>query len=304
MSSFTPINLSGIPAPSVVEVLDYETILSAMLADLQARDTVFTALVESDPAYKILEVCAYRELLLRQRVNDAAKAVMLTYALGADLDNLGGLFGVERKTIVEADATVYPPVEAVMESDDDFRYRITLSLEGLSTAGPEGAYIFHALKTATVKDVAVAGPPDVDPGTVRVTILSRNGNGAASAAEVASVVATLNAEDVRPLTDAVIVQSAEILSYKLAVNVFVYDGPDPAVVQAEALARVQAYVDASHKIGQDIREAGVLAAAFVAGVENAVLVNTGGAIVADLTVSPTQAAYCTSLTVNSFSATP
>ena len=87
--AFTVVNLSQLPAPNVVESLDFETILAEMIADLQGRDPTFTALVESDPAYKILEVCAYRELLMRQRVNESAKAIMLAYATGADLDQLG-----------------------------------------------------------------------------------------------------------------------------------------------------------------------------------------------------------------------
>ena len=89
MSSFTAIDLSNIPAPEVVETLDFSAILAAMVADLQARDPAFTALVESDPAWKILEVAAYRELLLRQRINDASRAVMLAFATGADLEHLG-----------------------------------------------------------------------------------------------------------------------------------------------------------------------------------------------------------------------
>ena len=114
MSAFTTIDLSTLPPPSVVETLDFEAILAAMLADLQARDPAFTALVESDPAYKILEVCAYRELLIRQRVNDAARATMLAYATGADLEQIGALFGVTRLTITEADEEAVPPVPAVM----------------------------------------------------------------------------------------------------------------------------------------------------------------------------------------------
>ncbi len=33
---------------------------------------------------------AYREVIWRQRVNEAARAVMLAYATGADLDQIGG----------------------------------------------------------------------------------------------------------------------------------------------------------------------------------------------------------------------
>ena len=181
MTNYTPIDLSTVPAPNVVEALSYETILAAMLTDLQTRDTAFTALVESDPAYKILEVAAYRELLIRQRVNDGARAVMLAYATGSDLENLSALFGVTRKILDEGDATALPPIPPTFETDAALRYRTQLALEGLSTAGPIGAYQFHALSVDGVKDAGIQGPPNTDPGEVLVTILSATGSGTAGA---------------------------------------------------------------------------------------------------------------------------
>src|SRR5688572_21280727 len=79
MSTFTAVDLSRLPAPAVVEQLDFEVIFSAMLADLRARDPQFTAITESDPAYKLLQVCAYREMIVRQRCNEACRAIMLAY---------------------------------------------------------------------------------------------------------------------------------------------------------------------------------------------------------------------------------
>jgi phage-related baseplate assembly protein len=196
--SYTPIDLSTLSAPSVVEPLDYLTILNAMVTDLQARDSAFSALVESDPAWKILEVCAYREFLLRQRVNDASRAVMLAYATGTDLENLGAIFGTTRKTITPADLTALPPTAAVMESDSDFRYRITLALEGLSTAGPEGSYLYHALQSPNVIDASIVGPPTVAAGNVLVTLLGPIGSGSVTSSVISEVAGILNAEDVRP----------------------------------------------------------------------------------------------------------
>ncbi|MCP3967439.1 MAG: hypothetical protein GY750_14680 [Lentisphaerae bacterium] len=72
MTTFNAIDLSLLPAPDVIETLDYELILAGMIADLQAKAPEFSALVESDPAFKILEAAAYREVILRQRVNDAS----------------------------------------------------------------------------------------------------------------------------------------------------------------------------------------------------------------------------------------
>jgi len=65
------IDLSRLPAPDVVAPLDYEAIRSQLIADFRARWPGFDALVESDPAIKLLEVAAYRELLLRAAINDA-----------------------------------------------------------------------------------------------------------------------------------------------------------------------------------------------------------------------------------------
>ena len=90
-NAFSQIDLSRLAAPDVVEALDFEAILAEMLADLRGRDSAFTALTEADPAYKILEVAAYRELLIRQRINEAARSVMLAYEFwrGAPADPPG-----------------------------------------------------------------------------------------------------------------------------------------------------------------------------------------------------------------------
>ena len=296
MSVYTPIDLSTLPAPDVVEALSFETIFSAMLADLRARDAAFDALVESDPAYKILEVAAYRELLLRQRVNDAARSVMLAYSAGSDLEQLGGLFGVTRKTITPADTNAVPPVPSVMESDTDLRYRIQLALEGLSTAGPVGAYQYHALSVEGVKDAAIAGPPDTDPGTVRVTLLGNAGNGAVGSPIIAAVTAVLNGEDVRPLTDTVVVQSATITSYEVIATLYVLQGPDPTVVRDAALAAVTAFVARQHKVGADIRLSALYAALHVAGVDRVTLSAPG--ITSDLVIDAEHAPYCSAITLS------
>ena len=291
MSSYTQIDLSTLTAPNVVEALDFETIFSAMLADLQARDPSFTALVESDPAYKILEVAAYREVLMRQRVNDAARATMLAYALGADLDQIGALFGVPRLVITPANPSAVPPVAAVMESDADFRRRIQLALEGFSTAGPEGAYVFHALGAS--RDVLDASATSPSPGQVLISVLSRTGNGAASAGLIAAVNTALNADNVRPLTDSVTVQSATIVNYTVTASIYTYPGPDSAAVMAAANAALTEYIDSMHRIGKDVTRSGIFAALHQPGVQRVNLTAPSS----DVTISATQASWCTAKTI-------
>lgn len=298
--SYTPIDLSGLPAPDVIETLDADAIKADMLAMLVSIHPEFTALVESDPAYKIIEVAVYRELLIRARVNDGARAVMLAYATGADLEQLAALFGVTRITLDAGDPDAVPPVPATYETDAALRYRTQLALEGLSTAGPVGAYQYHALSVTGVKDVGVQGPPDTDPGDVLVTILSAEGDGTADTDIINAVDAALNAETVRPLTDNVTVQTASIHSYEIVATLYIGQGPDPDLVRQNSLASVQSFVAARHRVGMDVRLTALHAALHVAGVERVTLSAPG--IIADFVAANDEAPYCTDITLSTAAA--
>jgi len=295
---YTAVNLAQLAAPAVIETLDYETIFEAMLADLRARDASFDALVESDPAYKILEVAAYRELLIRQRVNDAGRAVMLAYAVGTDLDQIAANFNVARLLITPADDEAIPPTPAVYESDDELRRRVVLSLEGYTTAGSVGAYQFHALSASgDVLDVAVESPPSI-PGTVKLAILSRTGTGAAPAETISDVDAALNAEVVRPLCDTVNVASAGIVNYSVTAVLTVFPGTGSDQVLAAAQDGLDAYTESMHRLGLDVTRSGLFRALHVEGVQNVAL----SAPAADVVVAWNQATHCTgtTLTVGGF----
>jgi phage-related baseplate assembly protein len=289
--AFTNVNLSQLAAPVIVEQIDFEVIFAAMLADLVARYPEFSALVESDPAYAILEVVAYREVLLRQRVNEAALGCMLAYATGSDLDQLGANVNVERRIITPADPTTTPPTPAVFETDDEFRARIQLSFEGYTTAGSEGSYVYHALSAdGDVLDASATSPT---PGVVDVFVLSRTGNGEASAELVALVNAALNADDIRPMTDNVTVQSATIEEYVITAALTLYPGPDANVVRQAAVDAVTKYAASVQRIGFDVTRAGIIGALVQAGVQNVAL----SAPADDIVIGDSQASFCTAITV-------
>ncbi|MFP2768334.1 baseplate assembly protein [Oceanisphaera sp. KMM 10153] len=294
MSTFTAIDLSRLPPPNVVEPLDFESILAERKAALvalhppeQQAAIASTLALESEPLTKHLQENAYRELLLRQRINSAAKAVMLSYAQKEDLDQLGALFGVLRLQIAPGDPMY--GIAPTMEPDEDYRRRIQLSLEGFSTAGPEGAYIFHALSAdGQVLDASATSPVE---GKVLVSVLSRTGDGTASQPLLDKVDAVVSADDTRPLTDWVVVQSAQILPYQIDATLFMFSGPSSDVVMANARAAVEEYVAESHRLGRDITLSGIYAALHQPGVQRVLL--TGP--VADIVVTRTQAAYCTGI---------
>ncbi len=293
MGGFTAIDLENLPFPDVIESLDFETILNEMIVDLSARapDMADQIALESDPTRKLLEATAYRELRLRQRVNEAAKNMMLAYARTTNLDNAAAFYEVERQLITPADPDAYPPVEAVYESDDDFRRRIQLSVEGHSTAGPTGSYKFHALSASPlVSDADVYSPT---PGQVEVTILSTEGDGTADEPLLETVYNALNDEFIRPLNDEVFVNAASIVNYSITATLTFFYGPDRAVVLAAAQSAAEAYALNQHKMGMDITISGIHAALHQPGVQNVNLTSPA----ADLVIDHNQAAFCTGITL-------
>lgn len=289
--AFTTVNLSLLPAPNVVEALDFESILANMLADLREREPAFTATVESDPAYKILQVAAYRELLLRQRINDAARAVMLASAQGADLDQIGANFSVARLVLDPGNPDAIPPVLPTYESDAEFRSRIQLSTEGYNTAGSEGSYVFHGLGAhPSVKDIQAVSPA---PGEVTIYVLSRDGDGEADPSLLAAVAAVLNGQSIRPMTDHLTVLSASIVDYVINAELVMLPGPSPDVVRQAAEDAVAAYAEAQRRMGYDVTLSGLYAALHQPGVQRVNLIEP----TANLVIGSGQSSSCTSITV-------
>ncbi|MEA9587606.1 hypothetical protein VC279_11575 [Xanthomonas sp. WHRI 10064A] len=146
MASFTAVDLSRLQAPDLIETLSFETIFAAALAQFCQLMPEFSALTEAEPVYKLLQLFAARELLIRQRANDKAQQTMQAFATGSNLDQMGALFGVVRLVLdpVQPGDGV-PPTN---ESEVNFRYRIQLVPETFNIAGAEGAYLRNIISTA------------------------------------------------------------------------------------------------------------------------------------------------------------
>ncbi len=298
MTTFTPIDLSQLPAPSVVEPLDFESLLQARKERLvslwpvaeQAALRARLAL-ESEPLTKLLEENTYRELLLRQRVNEAALGTMLAKALGSDLEQIAAGVNLARLVVTPANPNAMPPTAAVLETDDALRERVQMAWEGLSVAGPRNAYILHARNASgKVADASAISP---SPAVVTVTVQSLEGDGSASAELLATVSQALNDEDVRPVGDRLIVQSAQILSYQVkSVLHLANTGAEGEVILATARQQLAAYVNQRRRLGVRVSRSGIDAALHVAGVAWVELKDWQ-----DLTPTEAQAAYCTAISV-------
>ena len=265
------LDLSNLPPPKVIEELDFENLFQDYLAAFTARDPAHTELLETDPAIILLQVMAYRELLIRARINDAAKSNLLAHATGSDLDHLVADFGIER-------------LEG--ESDDHLRRRRQLAVKGFSTAGPAAGYEFFAMSaSAMVKSVGVQSP---EPGEVLVTILSCEGNGKADEKLLDTVHKRLLDDDIRPLTDYVKVESAEIVNFEISVRITLRPSPLQATVLEVAESRLKDYIVSRHFIGKIVAISGIYQALHIEGVERVELLSPK----TDIVVTNRQAAYC------------
>lgn len=290
--SAVTLDVSRFPKPMALAVLDYEAIMAERLPRLAALfndlGVAFDVeMLETDPAVIVQQADAYRELLLVARINDAVRAGMVAFAVGADLDHLAAFYGLTRRVIAPA-AGATP---AVMESDDELRRRTLLAPEAFATAGTHGGYVFHAL-TADVR-VINADVWSPAPGQVRVAIQGREGAGAADAETVDAVRAHLYRDDIKPLTDVVSVSSVSLHEYVIDVSVYVRPGPDPAAVKKAALDSLSAMVAARRTPGRDVPVSAVIAAASVGPVDRVAVASPAS----DVAMGYGELAVCTGINV-------
>lgn len=284
----TPVDLSRLPAPVLIAQPGFDTIVGDLVADMQKQYPDFDATLDSEPIVMLLQAAAYRIMLMRAEFNDSARQLLLAFATGAHLDHLGALVGLPRLVVTPADATT--GTAAVMEGDEAFRQRIVLAPESFSVAGPDLAYVAFARRAdGDVADASVTNPA---PGEVVVTVLSAQGDGTASAALLEKVRGQVDRRDVRPLTDAVTVQSATILPFAIDARVWTFSGPDAALILSAGRAALDRYIADSRKLGRAIRRSGIEGALQVAGVER---VELPGWV--DIVPDGTKAAHCSGIQV-------
>ncbi|PWE41396.1 baseplate assembly protein [Pseudomonas prosekii] len=282
------VDLSSLPAPTVLEPLDFEEVYEEKLAVFRGyMGGNWTAALESDPVVKLLEVAAYIKVGNRARVNDAGKAVLLAHAIGGDLDHLGANVNLKRLVVQAENLLAVPPVAKVMEDDDPFRERIQLAYEGLTTAGPRNSYILHARNASGLVADATAESPA--PCYVTVTVLGLEGQGEAPPQVLATVAAALDDDEVRPVGDRVRVQSAQVILYRIdAILHMASAGPEADASLAEAKNRLAAWINPRKRLGVEVARSAIDAQLHVAGVSRVELIGWQ-----DLAPTKAQAAFCT-----------
>ncbi len=288
IASSSAIDLSALPPPAVIGQLTFEARLAAKLAQLVLLHPEFTALVESDPAMKLLQADSYDETILAQAFADAARGLLLAYATGPRLDHLAALYALPRLVVTPADPEA--GTAEVLETDTALRQRVQLAPHSFSVAGPELAYVYWA--RSADGDVADATAVSPTPGQVVVTVLSASGNGVPGAGVLDAVRDVLTGP-VRPLTDEVIVQGASLVPFAIEAQLTVFAGPDQGLILQTALDSLNAHLAAARKLGRDVTRSALIAALHVANVQKVELLSP----LADLDIDQGEIASVTDIDV-------
>lgn len=288
------IELSQLPPFVVLETISTETILSARMASLvqywSQNDPPNAAQydvgnLEFDPIRINQECSTFFELMLRDRVNQAARAVTLAFGFGGNLDAIGSRYpgGMPR---------------LAGETDGAYKTRIWLSPNTLSQNGLYETYIFYALTAAQaagtpLRDcqvLATPGQPNVaitimNDGAPITALQDATGTftGAFSAfpspiptnAQVTSVDSYIKApgQGRKGLTDVVSVGGPLVVNVDYRIGIWLYPGWDVSSIMQQLFQALAALLESQRYLGFSHTLAAIDGALKVSGVYNVDIAN-------------------------------
>lgn len=248
-------DFSSLPPPEVIKTFYYETILAERMDDLRLRLVAGgidydVGHLETDILKTVHLADSYRESDLRAAINDAAKANLLAFALGSDLDHLAAFYDVYR---------------LVGEKDEAFRSRIVIEIKGRSPGGSSYWYEAAARRADVRIRSAKAYREEFWP-IIHITILSQESGGIPDQAMLDAVTAEVMSERVRLLNDTLIVDPAAAAGTDIEADVWLLPGAAFGILDVLPEILRQAWLIES-EIGFDLEPSWIESRLHVSGVK-------------------------------------
>lgn len=241
------IDLTALPAPKVLETPDFESLVTRHKADLVERHPPAAEVIalESEPLVKQIEAFSYREMLFRDRINDAARSNLLAFARGADLDHKGAFYNLKR----------LPD-----ELDPSYLRRIQLRIASLAGNGTAEQYMLIALTASgNVRDVDVYR---TSPGVAVVLWLHDE---ALRGQTIDEVTAAMNLPNARPLGIDISVTTARPAAIDVIATIW-RDADAPIDLVSQVAKAFPATFAAYAKLGRGIPRSWITTRLHTAGV--------------------------------------
>jgi phage-related baseplate assembly protein len=293
MSRLSVINLAELGPMEVIESISTEAILAARMARFKELwalyDPPAAALydvegLEFDPIKINQECSTYFELMMRNRVNQAARDVTLAFGYGSNLEGIASRYpgGVPRLP---------------GESDDRYRRRVWLSPNVLSPHGTAEHYVFWALTAdPTLHDASATTTEGT--GRVFVTIMPESGsmatmawqrthdrttgallhsearpaiNAAPTLQQIVDVRAYILAEARRGLTDEIIVYGPKVAHANYKARIWLFPNVSAELAFSKIEQAVAALLEKQRWLGFDHSRMAFDAALAQEGVHHAII---------------------------------
>lgn len=325
-SRFPPIRPEYLGTMQVLETISSESIIADRLEKLKEVWTSYdppagaefdVETTEFDPLVIQAELSAYFELLLRDRVNQATRAVTLAYAVGTDLDALASLYpyGVPRKDN-DGDGVAD-------ESDESYRERLWLSPSIYSLMGPgQGtyeSYVFWALSapmpTGELPIKNASALSRRGKGEVTIPIMSTSAlnetwavsndrtiwtlttgtNPVPTDLQISAVYEYITAPSVarQGLTDYIYVVRPKVTNTTINVDIWLFPGVDKETLMDEIATALVELIKGIQWLGADLTQLSLRGALAQSGVYNCTIKSP----TTDLVVGPTGCINVTAITL-------
>ncbi|MCS0306337.1 baseplate J/gp47 family protein [Vibrio diabolicus] len=215
-----------------------------------------------------------------RRWNDKSLQMFGMYASEDDMvDVIVSDMGLERLTLEPGDPNAFPPIEPVVESNEQLLTRYYLAMFALATTGTRNGYRFHAMTLGAMPDMNIESPDEntvvvtyrfqsnelrgkakdasfeqvsKNTGRVKGYILSHSDDGTASEELLAATLEYMNHPSVAQATDELSIASAQIHRWQLDAVVYIPQGPDRAVVKESVEAAAWLYGKEQHVLAGKI----------------------------------------------------
>ena len=156
-------------------------------------------------------------------------------------------------------------------TDDEFYDLLVTGQDAYTSAGARGAYEYYTRRVSTdIRNVVVNSP---EPCVVNIYAVMKDGT-LASAEMKAAILAACNDEDIRPLTDQVSVEDAELVTYNITMTYYLSrdSTESAAVIQEKVEAAVQEFISWENgQIGRDINPSKLNQLVVAAGAKRTVI---------------------------------
>jgi len=267
--------------PQIIEELSAETILARKREALQrlfAQNGLPYNAGETgyDPATILLEASAYDELLLRARVNDAARANILAFAAGGNLDALGDFHGVAR---------------LAGEEDEAYRRRIRLFAASGRGGGTADYYRYHALSADSAVKDAIVYRQGKSP-VIYIAIFADNDSGAADQPLLDKVALSVNSASVRMVSDTLQIISAVRIFARVKAQIWLYQTAEPQA-DRQAAANLLARWQQRQGLGRPLTQSFIISSLMTEDIARVHLIEPKG----DIEAAPNEAIAISEITL-------